>query len=182
MQSLLQRSLRRSWSRTAIGFIAATLLVAPVIAEHAGPVRLTVRNPEPPALRWLLKGNRIEAMLRDGTYVKAGVRKVEGDRLLLNVEDFDGPSALMRGEREIALSRFSTITVTKYGGCKRAVFAFTLGALGTAAGLMLALEREDTGGGKGTDAAVVGLSAGSIAGGYLLGRHLDKKEITIIID
>ncbi len=181
MQSSLHNRLLRTVRRIGPGMAWFILLVSPVIAGQEGPARRTVRNPETTALGWLLEGNRIQAMFKDGTYVKAKVQKVERDRLLLSVDESEGPAALDQGEQNVALSRFSTITVTRYEGCKRAVLGFTLGTLGTAAGLGLGMVREDEAG-PGTAVAVVGISAGSIVGAYLLGRHLDQKEITIIID
>lgn len=181
MQSSLHNRLLRTLHWIGPGVAWFILLVSPAIAGQEGTVRRTVRNPEATALAWLLEDNHIQAMFKDGTYVKARVQKVESDGLLLSVEESEGPAPLDEGDQDVALSRFSTITVTRYEGCKRAVLGFTLGALSTAASWWLGAERDEASG-LGTHVTEVGIIAGGIGGGYLLGRHLDKQEVTIIID
>lgn len=171
--------------------LLAFLLLAFALQTWAGAIptqneRLEVRASETERIKLLLNGQKIDAVLADGSRIKGRVKQVRDGTLVINVERSDGPVALSRGDQSVATDRFNTLEVSSYKGRKRGIFAAIFGAAGLALGLGISAMEIDSLGGEdsinGTGAAVIAATtAGGSAAGYALGRGMDKKLVTIVI-
>ncbi len=141
----------------------------------------TLRNPGTDELRSLLIGRDIVGMLKDGTVLEGKVLDVRAEALSILIRRAETRAEMGKGERDIEISRFSAISFTVSEGHKRAILAVALGAVGTGVSWLLGAERDEAAG-TGTHVAEVGIVVGGACGGYLLGRHLDSKTITIVFD
>lgn len=167
---------------TSAGLAILLCFVALNYARAAGSERTEVKASDTARSKELLENQKIEAMLADGTYLRGKVKEVKEDAMIVQVKNYEGPSALTKGEHRMPVSKFSTIKLTQYKGKKRALLGMGLGFGGLGLGILIAATEFA---GESWNETYSGITTattiGGIAGGYLLGRHLDRKEATIVI-
>lgn len=151
-------------------------------SAHFQDERIEVRATDTLQLKTLLEGQKVEALLTDGTALKGKVKSVIDLEIRLEVKSSNGPTALSRGENSLPTSRFATFTITKFKGKKRGILAATLGFAGLGVGILVIASEVTGESWNGTDAAILtaAVATGAI-GGYSLGRHLDRKRVTVVI-
>ncbi len=180
-------SIKKLLSITLLLVLALQFSVPATLASvKADNQRLEVKASETEQLRVLLKNQKVNAILTDGTRVKGKVKEVQTGTLVVNVESSDGPSALRRGNQSVATESFSTLEIGSYKGKKRGILATALGAAGMTLGLLIVASEIDSLGGEGSingagAAVIAAATVGGAAAGYALGRNLDKKRLTIVI-
>lgn len=163
-----------------------SLLALPVLLLLL-PAAAEPQEPEKQQYRWVdlesrITNSKVAFMLPDGTQVKGRVLAVVAEGLRMNVTETSDPSAQSKGQHLIPAQSLSVIRVMESSKKWRVIctiaapFAAVAAYAGAAGGLPDSSES-----GNGSVSAVV---LGSLAGGYFLGRALDKKatEIEIIRD
>lgn len=157
--------------------LPALMLLWPAAAQPRGPARQQYRWAD---LGARITGRKIAFVLPDGTQVKGKVLGVEEAGLRMKVNNTSDRQVQPKGEHLILAQSLSVIRVLE--GTKRWRIICTIAApfvgvavFGRAAGGLP--DSSESGGG-----ALSAVTMGSLAGGYLLGRALDKKatEIEII--
>lgn len=135
---------------------------------------LSVEASETERLRNLLSGQRIEASLSDGAYLRGLVQDVQQGLLRLDIEN-GRRSAEPRLIHGIPLVRISTVQFTRYESNRNRVRYASIFAIG---GIFLTAA-VDAGGSM---AASSGILAGMGTLGYFWGRTKDKQNITVQIE
>jgi hypothetical protein len=153
----------------------ASLLLGPMLVGAA---------PKKERLEWSeldarIKGRTVAFVLPDGTHVKGKVLGAEADGLRIKVSQTSNPKTQGKGEHLILAQSLSVLRVKKSGKkwrilCTAAAPFVVVSAIAAAAGDL------PEPGASGEAAVRVGVYA-SLAGGYILGWSLDKKETEIQI-
>ena len=159
----------RVWRHVVVFPLSACLLASGSV--EAQDRVLSVEATETERLRNLLSGQRIDASLADGTYLKGRVQEVRQGLLRLDIQKSTA-SAIPRGIQGIPIDRISTVQFTRYESNRNRVRYASILALG---GIFLAAA-VDAGG---STVASSGILAGMGTLGYLWGRTKDKQNFTV---
>ena len=159
--------------KCVVVFLLSACLLASGFVEAQDRV-LSVEASETERLRNLLNGQRIEASLADGAYLRGLVQEVQQELLRLDIQ-MSSRVAAPRGIQQIPFNRISTVQFTRYESNRNRVRYASIFAI---SGIFLTAA-VDAGGSM---AASSGILAGMGTLGYFWGRTKDKQNITVQIE
>jgi hypothetical protein len=137
-------------------------------------------------IKKLLMRKKIEAMFRDGTYIKGQVKEVDDGQIVIDVKESEGTSALQKGEQTVAIESLSTVQMTNRKGPFRGILTGAGIGGGALLGIGIALHYgekygTDTPEGRAAGTAAIVLPIGAGVGGYFAGRAIDDEVTTTIV-
>ena len=121
-------------------------------------------------------------VLSGGDRLKGTVERVLEDTLAVNIRKTSNRQRYAIGQASIARKDISELRIKRVKGPGRAIGAAGIGALGALASLPWVLsEKRVNVSDSSRIASWIVISAGCIAGGYLVGHAIDSKETVITI-
>ena len=131
----------------------------------------------PDFLGGVVLGQKVELMMRDGTYVKGKVLRASRDEVTMSVKSSE-PTGRIRGpEAILKSSEIAVVRLTKNGTAAAPIVLGVVGAIGALYAAAYAAQDFQSAG------AFISVSllsaAGGATGGALLGREAAKKTVTI---
>ena len=125
----------------------------------------------------IVLGQKIQLMMRDGTYVAGKVIKSGGDEISLRVDKSEPKDRVRGPEANLRTTDISVVYLRKNGTVALPVVLGIVAGLGALYGAAFAAENVHSTGGY---ISICLLSAaGGATGGALLGRELGRKTLTI---
>ena len=152
-------------------------------ARSADTETIEVQASDTAQLQRLLEDRKVNVVLTDATRLKGKVQEVRSAEIVMDVERAEGAGALTKGTHTIPIAKVSTVKVISHKGKAKAVVPLITGGVGGLMGLGVlfgaAYEPSEQFPAYAVLAAAIPI--GSIAGGYFLGKNLDKRELTVVI-
>ena len=173
----------------AVIFIVLLLLIAASMrdawAQSPPPPKLSGRviHVKPHELTSYLGGERVIALMRDGSWLEGKVLGATGDTLHLVVNK-EGSSRFKKGRHAVPAAEFLSFSLKKTKRLVgRTILTPTVGLLGAAAGSVIGYVSGNSFGDphKGSVGLGMGLVLGC-AGGYLIGREIDREKLIIMVE
>lgn len=124
-------------------------------------------------------GEKIQLMMRDGSYLKAKVLRASKTEIYVRIEKSTPAGRFPQSETSLQTAEIGAVYVRKSGSAAAAV------ALGVAGGILgiwgSGYAAQDARSAAAFMAAVVAGGAGGATGGAMLGRELARKTVTISV-
>lgn len=133
-----------------------------------------------PELEPAIAGRKITMVLPDGTHIGGHVLAVENDTLRLRVTQTSDGKVMRKGPASIPRTSVRRIRIERHSKHWRAILTPGVPAL-----MMAAMATAANSVGHTPDPVKlvkvgVGVTAGSVVGGYYIGKRLDRQELTEI--